>query len=101
MRLFAVASSLVLITTIASPALAESGMTATAAHDSAAQVSAKPDKAKKICRKTSSVTGSRLAGSRICRTAEQWAELESRDTELGRVAGVRAVPPPPAAGPGR
>ena len=101
MRLFALA---VAVATLSTPsafaASADSAATATAT-DAPSEAQAKPAKQKKICRLAGNVTGSRLAGRRVCKTSDEWAAYDEKDTEIGRIPGARPVPPPPSAGPGR
>jgi hypothetical protein len=99
MRLLTIASAIAVISGPA--AYAAPGKSPDTNTEAVATPVAKPAKEKKICRLAGPVTGSRLSGRRICRTADEWAEIESRDTEMGRIPGARAVPPPVKPGPGR
>ncbi len=48
---------------------------------------AKVAKPKKICREDPARTGSHMGGGRICKTAEQWRELDQADADTSTVMG--------------
>lgn len=101
MRLFAVlvpAALLAVAPVAAAETPAEATFSSTEAKPATTEKSAKP---KKVCRLSAAATGSRLSGRRVCRTADEWEDLDTREADLGRANGVRAVPPPPRPGPGR
>jgi hypothetical protein len=98
MRLLTI-GAVALLATAALPVAvsAESGTT----PDEASAPAAKAPKAKKICRESPPMTGSRLPQRKICKTEKEWTDLANRDIEMNYTPGARAVPPPPKAGPGR
>ena len=55
------------------------------ANSSAA--SAKPAKPKKFCREDPARTGSHMGGGRVCKTAEQWRELDRAEADTSGMTG--------------
>ena len=98
MRLLTLGAVVLLAGTFPAAASAEVGTTS---DEAAAPTAAKAEKAKKICRESPPITGSRLPQRKVCKTEKQWADLANRDIETNYTPGARAVPPPPKPGPGR
>jgi hypothetical protein len=49
--------------------------------------SSKQAKPKKICREDPARTGSHMGGGRICKTAEQWRELDQAEADTSGMTG--------------
>ena len=59
-----------------------------ATGDAAAAPTAAPVKPKKICREDPARTGSHMGGGRICKTAEQWRELDQAEADTSTMTGT-------------
>lgn len=53
------------------------------------QTASKPEKPKKICRKTEDSSYSRIGKGRVCKTAEEWAADDAKSGQANRA--VRSV----------
>ena len=77
MRLILLASALVL----SLPALT---LPSLAMADEAPKTEEAAKKPRKFCRETPARTGSHRPGKRVCRTAEEWKELDQADLDYDR-----------------
>lgn len=57
------------------------GFTAPAVSQSS-QKAAKPEREKRICKSVPATTGSRLGRTSVCRTAQQWEAIETRQFDI-------------------